>query len=82
MVNSLQHDTKFGEIIKRWRIKREWSVRELARRSTVDKQSILRIESGATVPDWCRAWLLIAALGIPPDQVIPPVPSGIDTPSQ
>ena len=51
--------------LKTARHRRGWSVRELARRSTVSHPTILRMEAGSTRPEQRNRLLVAAALGQP-----------------
>ncbi len=54
-----------NQTLKNARENRGWSIRELARRSTVSHPTIVRMEAGSTRPEQRNRLLVAAALGHP-----------------
>lgn len=73
----IRYDCKWAAVQGKWRAKRGLSLRELSKRTTYSKGTLHKYEQGVRVPPWDVAWVIIHALGIPLNQVMPDVPKTI-----
>lgn len=63
-----------GLLLRQWRERRGWSLRELGERSGVSYVTIQRVETGTLSPTLATLEKLAAALGIPVRDFFPPTP--------
>lgn len=62
----------FPDNLKRLRLERFWPQAELARRASVSKYTVMRLEAGTTDPSMRTVRSLAEALGVQPSELATP----------